>query len=919
MADQRPPAFRGRTSERETLDRLLESVRGGQSAILVVRGEPGVGKTAVLRYTARQASGFRLAEIAGVEPEMELPFAGLHQLCAPMLSHLGALPEPQRDALQVAFGLEPGAPPDRFLVALATLSLLSATAEERPLLCLVDDAHWLDGASRQVLGFVARRLWADSVAVVFAISETGDDRELAGLPEMALGGLEDEDARALLSGAVPGLLDERVRDRIVFETRGNPLALLELPRGMTAAELAGGFALPDAGDLPRRLEDHYVRRLDALPSETRRLMLLAAADPVGDATLLWRAAQRLGIDRDAATPAVSERLLEVGARVRFRHPLVRSAVYRAAAVGDRRAVHGALEAATDPEADPDRRAWHRAHAAAAPDEDVAGELIDRAGRARHRGGVAATAAFWDRAVALTPDPGVRATRALGAARAKFAAGDAAGAQSLLATAEAGPLDELGLAQVERTRAEIAFDLRRGRDAPPLLLRAARRLEDLDVELARDTYLEALLAAIYAARLAPGAGVDDVARAARAAPLGPEPLPARQLLLRGLATRLTDGYAAAAPALAGALRAYRADGPRLDWLSLPYTIAAQDLWDDEAWFELASGQAERARRTGTLSVLPYALDYLAGHHVHAGELSLAAELLSEAEGLAPGARARTLPYVPLLLAAWRGQASETAQLAEAMTREASARGEGCAITAAEYATAVLHNGLGQYDLAFDAADRASAADEIATSSWALSELVEAAARAGRTDAARAAAERLSERAGASGTAWAKGSEARALALVEEGELAEERHREAIDRLARCRMAAHLARARLTYGEWLRREGRRVDAREQLRIAHEAFTAIGAAGFAERARHELVATGEKVRRRRDDTRDELTPQELHIARLARDGRTNPEIGAELFISPRTVEWHLRKVFAKLGITSRMGLHDALPIQDAEAAPA
>ena len=919
MADQRPPAFRGRTSERETLDRLLEAVRAGQSAIVVVRGEPGVGKTAVLRYAARQASGFRVAEIAGVEPEMELPFAGLHQLCAPMLSRLGALPEPQQDALRVAFGLEPGAPPDRFLVALAALSLLSATAEERPLLCLVDDAHWLDGASGQVLGFVARRLLAESVAIVFAVREPTDDRELAGLPELVLDGLEDEDARALLASAIPGLLDERVRDRIVFETRGNPLALLELPRGMNAAELAGGFALPDAGDLPRRLEDHYVRRLDALPHETRRLMLLAAADPVGDATLLWRAAQGLGIERDAAAPAVAERLIEIGARVRFRHPLVRSAVYRAAAVADRRAVHAALEAATDPEADPDRRAWHRAHAAGAPDEDVAGELIDRASRARHRGGIAATAAFWERAVALTPDPSVRATRALRAARAKFAAGDAAGAESLLATAEAGPLDELGLAQVERTRAEIAFDLRRGRDAPPLLLRAARRLEGLDVELARDTYLEALLAAIYAARLATGADVDDVARAARSAPLGPEPLPARQSPLLGLATRLTDGYAEAAPALAAALRDYRADGPRLDWLSLSYTIAAQDLWDDEAWFELASSQAELARRTGTLSLLPYALDYLAGHHIHSGELSVAAGLLTEADGLAPGARAHTLPYVPLLLAAWRGQATAALQLAEAMSREASARGEGCAITAAEYATAVLHNGLGQYDLAFDAAEKASAADEIATSSWALSELVEAAARTGRPDLARVAADRLSERARASGTAWAKGSAARALALVEEGEGGEELHRDAIEWLGRCRMAAHLARARLTYGEWLRREGRRVDAREQLRAAHEAFTAIGAEGFAERARHELVATGEKVRRRSDDTRDELTPQELHIARLARDGRTNPEIGAELFISPRTVEWHLRKVFAKLGISSRMGLHDALPTQDREAAPA
>jgi DNA-binding CsgD family transcriptional regulator len=919
MVFPRPSAFRGRSSERETLDRLLERVRDGMGATLVIRGEPGVGKTALLRYAARQASGFRVAQIAGVESETELPFAGLHQLCAPLLRRLDRLAEPQRTALRRALGLAAGPAPDRFLVGLAVLGLLAATTDERPLLCLVDDAHRLDGASAQVLGFVARRLRAEAVAMVFAVRPTGGEGDLAGLPELAVEGLADEDARALLASAVPGVLDERVRDRIVAETRGIPSALLELPRTMVAAELASGFALPDAGDLPRLVEEHYRRRLEPLPEDTRRLMLLAAADPVGDATLLWRAARTLGIERDAGRAAASERLLEIGAHVRFRHPLARAAVYRAARPEDRRAAHAALEVATDGAADPDRRAWHRAHAASAPDEGVAGELLRLVGRAEQRGGIAATAAFWDRAVALTPDPADRARRALAAAEATFAAGDAAGAEALLATAEAGPLDEMGPARVQRLRGRIAFDRRRGRDAPPLLLQAAQRLEPLDADLARDTYLEALIAAMSAARLADGAGVTDVALAARAAPLGPEPLPAGRLLLRGLATRLTNGYAAAAPDMKAALRAHRADERRPDWLSTAFTIAAQDLWDDDAWFELAARQTQLARDTGTLSLLPYALDHLAGHHVQAGALSLAAALLAEADGMAGRARADPPPAVPLLLAAWRGHASTTLQLAAAVTREARVHGEGSAITAAEHAMAVLYNGLGQYELALEAARKAAAADEVATASWALSELVEAATRSGRPELAGAAADRLSRRARASATAWAKGADARARALVEQGARAERLHRDAIGWLGRTRMAAHLARARLTYGEWLRREGRRLDAREQLREAHEAFAAIGAHGFADRARRELLATGEKVRKRRDDTRDELTPQELHIARLARDGRTNPEIGAELFISPRTVEWHLRKVFAKLGISSRMGLHAALPSADRESAPA
>jgi DNA-binding CsgD family transcriptional regulator/tetratricopeptide (TPR) repeat protein len=916
MAVHRPPAFLGRSRERDALDRLLETARRGRSAVLVIRGEAGIGKTALVRHAARQAAGFRVAQIAGVEAEMELPFAGLHRLCAPMLAKLEALPEPQQNALRVSFGLSSGDAPDRFLVALAALTLSAEAAGERPLLCIVDDAQWLDGATSQVLGFIARRLLAESVALVFTVREPSDERELADLPELLLAGLQADDARALLAAVIPGPLDDRVRDRLIAETRGNPLALVELPRGRSTGELAGGFALPDAGTVPSQIEDHFRHRIAALPEATQRLMLLAAADPVGDATLLWRAAARLGVERQAAEPAAGQQLLEIGAQVRFRHPLVRSAAYRAATATERRAVHGALAAATDPETDPDRRAWHHAHAAIAPDEEVAGELIDSASRARSRGGIAAAAAFLEQAVTFTPDPGERASRALTAAQLKLGAGELSAAGALLAAADAGPLDVLGQARAQRVHAQMAFDLRRGSDAPPMLVRTAQRLESLDLELARDTHLRALVAVIYAARLAEDPTPADVAQAALSAPLGPEPLPASQLMLLGLATRLTDGYAAAAPTLTAALRAYLAEERHLDWSWVAYYLAAMELWDADAWFELASSQVELARATGALILLPFALDYLATFHIQAGNLSVASALIAEAQSLDLGARAETLPYVPLGLAAWRGDVSTCLNLLDVMIGGARSRGEGCAVTAAEYATSILYNGLGEFEPAFEAAQKATAADEIATSSWALSELVEAAARSGRPEIARESLDRLCERTSASGTAWARGTEARASALLEDGESAEHLYREAIDALGQSRMAAHLARARLSYGEWLRRANRRVDAREQLRRAHEVFATMGASGFADRARRELLATGEKVRKRRDDTRGELTPQEEQIARLARDGRSNPEIGAELYISHRTVEWHLRQVYTKLGITSRKGLRGALRSRYREA---
>jgi DNA-binding CsgD family transcriptional regulator len=862
----------------------------------------------------------------GVESEMELAYAGLHQLCAPLLGGLGSLAEPQQRGLSVAFGLDSGDSPDRFLVALATLGLMAEASEDQPLLCVVDDAQWLDQASAQVLGFVGRRLLAESIALVFAVRTpvTSPD-PLAGLPELRLNGLGDAAARTLLATVTPGPLDERVRARIIEETGGNPLALLELGRGLGAGELAGGFALPDVGDLPRRIEDQYVERLAALPADARRLVLLAAADPVGDMGLILRAAQRLGLNIGALDLVAEAGFLDAGAAVRFRHPLVRSAVYRAATEQDRRAAHDALAAVTDPQIDPDRRAWHRAHAAAGPDEAVAAELINSADRARRRGGIAASAAFWERAVALTPDPGQRASRAFTAAEAKYAAGDFVAAQTLLVTAEIGPLSELDRARVQRMRAQVAFALRRGSDAPPLLLRAAQRLAPLDAELARQTYLEALVAAIYAGRLGRGQEAGEVARAARLAPPAPpgtappgteppgtEPPgtePHAELLLRGLAIRLSEGYLAAAPLLKEALRRYREQPPELDWLSVSYNLVAMDLWDDQTWFELASGQVRLARASGTLSWLPFGLDYLAEFHIQSGELTTAAALLAEGEQLDPGIRAATLPYVSLLLAAWRGDAPAAEELAEAMVRGAAERGEGAALTYAEYARAVLHNGLGHYGLAAQAAAGASATRELVISPWALYELTEAAARSNQRERAAEAAGRLSSVAEASGSDWARGAAARSRALLAQGRAADQEYRAAIELLSRTRMATHLARARLSYGEWLRRENRRIDARDQLRPAFDALHGMGAAGFAERARRELLATGETVRKRREDPGNELTPQEEEIARLAREGRTNTEIGALLFIGARTVEWHLHKVFAKLGIGSRRELDEAL----------
>jgi DNA-binding CsgD family transcriptional regulator len=907
------PELRGRGRERTTLDRLLDEVRAGQSRVLVLRGEAGVGKTALLDYLQERASGCRVVRAAGVESEMEIAFAGLHQLCAPMLGSLAHLPGPQREAVSTAFGLSAGEAPDRFLVGLAVLGLLSEAAEKRPLVCLVDHAQWLDRASTQVLAFVARRLLAESVAVVFSVREPSEDQELAGLPELVVLGLSDADARALLDSVVPGRLDERVRDRIVAETRGNPLALVELPRGLTAAELAGGFGRPDVRPLASRIEQSFGRQLQSLPAETQRLLLIAAAEPVGDVTLLWRAAERLGIGADAAAPAEAAGLIELGARVRFRHPLVRAAAYRAAALPDRRRVHRALAEATDPEDDPDRRAWHRAQAAAWPDEAVADELERSAARAEGRGGVAAAAAFLERATELTPDAARRGARALAAAQAKFDVAALDVAYELLATAEMGPLDELQRARLARLRAQIAFGRRRGSDVPPLLLDAAKRLEPLDAGLARETYLEALGAAIFAGRLSGRSGVREVATAVRVAPLAP-PLPrAIDLLLDGLAIRFTEGYVAGVPPLRRALHAFRRDAQRGEdhiwrWLWLAWLLAV-DLWDDETWHELGTSAVELARDAGALTVLPVVLEYRAAVHLHAGEFAAAAALIDEATAITAATGYAPVRYTPVVLLAWRGEEAQASKLVDARVQDATAGGEGRAVGLVGYATAVLNNGLGRYEAALVGAQQACEHEDLGFFGWSLVELVEAGVRSGAHQEAAAALRQLDERTRATATDWALGIQARSHALLSDGHAAESLYREAIHRLEHSRIAVHLARAHLVYGEWLRRQQRRVEAREALRTAHDMFGRFGAYAFAERARRELQATGETVRKRTVETRDVLTAQEAQVARLAAEGHTNPEIGAQLFISARTAEYHLHKVFSKLDIRSRRQLRGRL----------
>lgn len=906
--------LRGRRRERGALDAVARAVEAGRSAVLVLRGEAGIGKSALLDHLAARAAGHRVARGAGAESEMELPYAGLHQLCAPFLEHATRLPTPQREALATAFGLSTGPPPDRFLVGLAVLGLLTDAAAEKPLFCLVDDAQWLDKVSAQTMSFVARRMLAEPLAMVFATREPLGRDDFADLPELTLAGLANADARALLDSVPGNPVDERIRERILAEARGNPLALLELPQDRRDPEPADALGLPDPGPVTGRIERSYLTRVRALPVDTQRLLLIAAAEPIGDVTLLRRATERSGIDSGAFGPAVAAGLLDIGALVRFRHPLLRSAIYRSASLSDVRETHRVLAEVTDRALDPDRRAWHLARATVRPDETIAADLEAAAGRAMSRGGAAAAAAFLAHAAVLTPQPRRKAARALAAAEAKLRAGAPTAARELLALAESTAADERGRARAALLRARIAFASSHGAQALTALLAAARRLVPLDVDLARETFLDTISAAMFAGRPASGTDVREVAAAARqTTPSAPNPPRHVDLLLDALSTRFTDGYDAAAGISRAAVRALRQETRseevlRWSWLA---SVLAAEMWDDRAWTELSARHVRTARAVGALAELPLALNSRVVVHVCAGELEAAALLTAEIATIRAAADSSFTAYGTLTLSAWQGRDRGAADLIRTGMGGAAGREEtGFGVAIAQRALAVLHNSLGMYEEALAAAHEASHDPQnLIAANWALAELVEAAARLGRHEVAEPALTRLVRITDAAGTDWALGVQARSRALLTQGAEAEALHREAVERLERTLVHSELARAHLVYGEWLRREDRRGDARHHLRTAHAMFGMFGADAFTERAVRELRATGETVASRVGAALTSLTAQERQIAQLARDGLTNSEIGAQLFLSPHTVEWHLRKVYAKLGITSRRQLHTAL----------
>ncbi|MCO6000181.1 ATP-binding protein [Actinoallomurus rhizosphaericola] len=902
-----------RTAELAVVERTLRATASGQGGAIVIRGEAGIGKTELIEQALNRTEGLRRLRTAGREFETELAFTALHELCQPLLPpFLETLPAPQRTAVEVAFALRDGTTPDPFRLGLGVLGLLSAAAQEQPIVCVVDDVQWLDQASAQALSFVARRIEHDPIAVLFAVRGHKMPDLLGGLPELTLTGLGQKDALALLTSRLRAPLDERIRDQILAEARGNPLALLELPRNLGAVELAGGFGLPSALPMPARIEAGYRERLASLPEDTRWLLLLAAAEPLGDPVLLWWAAEEMGIGSEAADAAEAAGLLDIGVRVRFRHPLVRSAIYRAASAEDRRTAHRVLADVTDPLVDPDRRAWHRGQSVLLPDEGIAADLEQAADRASARGGIAAAAEFLKRCTALTPDPARRADRALEAARLKHWSGDNETAAGLLATAKAGPRDDRRQALVDLLAAQISIVSGPGVMDPAPLLDAARRLEAYDRPKAHHGYLEAFVTAMRAGRLGPPELLADTARQlVKTLEETPgEPSTPQDLLLKALIAREIDGYTAAVPSLREAVGAFLTESEQVgryhNWIALAGAVA-MDLWQHDDWRTMSERQVLLVRRTGALIALPGALHYLAYAHVLAGEFQDAEALIAEAATLDPGTHPSGPPFADLALRAWRGDQEGIAALSERIIDVARKSGEGHGLSVVDGAKAVLYNGLGRYDDAYAAAAEVCQYDELGFLAFVPHELAEAAARSDRQRLAEPVVERLIERTERSGTDLAIGLQMYARALLTDGPSAEDLYQKAIDRLSRTRATAYLARAHLVYGEWLRRAARRGEARVQLRIAYERLAGMGAAGFAERAARELSACGERPPRPAALPRDLLTPQELQIARLVAGGATSKEAAAQLFLSPRTVHAHLRNIFKKLGISSRLQLRD------------
>ncbi|HWO63120.1 MAG TPA: AAA family ATPase [Umezawaea sp.] len=883
-----PGSLVGRQDEVRRVDELTAAARGGDGGVLVLRGEAGIGKSALLDH-ARRASGFRVIHVTGSEFESELPFAALHQLCVPVLAHLADLPAGHGEALRVAFGLSTGTP-DLFRIGLATLELLATAARERPVLCVVDDAQWLDSASSKALAFLARRVAAEPVALVFAVRLPDEPGELDSLPGLVVSGLGDADARALLAAGGHVTLDEQVRDRIMAEARGNPLALLELPK-------AGGFAPPDTSSVPSRVERGFQARLAGLSADARLLLVVASADPTGDPGLLWPAARLLDLDVVAAgAEATATGLVEFSTRVRFCHPLARSAVYRAAAADQRRTAHRVLAEVTDPVVDPDRRAWHRAQACTGPDDDVAAELERSASRALSRGGVAAAAAFLDRAAALSLNTDERVARTFAAVRAKLDAGATDAAAALLTTVENTALDEPRHAEVDLLRGRIAFVRHNDDNGPKFMLRAARRLSGPAPERSRECFLDALEMALLVGR-ATGVldEVLDAARSTATTPRTPDVLDALSLLA-------AEGHRAAVPLLRDLLDG----GESPMWTRRPAlaVMVAGELWDPHAHAAIVEWLVKTGRESGSPLVLRLGLAQVASNAVLSGDLGRAMAAITEEEAVADASGGPRIFYHRLQVAAVRGRRREGVELFEETLAAATAHGTGQLVANVHWAAAVLHNGVADHPAALAEARRATEHGDLFLTGAALPELVEAAVRCGEHAAAAEALESLTERTAASGTATGLGIAAYARGLVTG---VEDHYREAVEHLEESPMLPYRARAHLLYGEWLRREGRRRDCRTHLRTAHDLLSTAGIEGFARRAADELRATGEKARSRSGHTFDQLTMQEVSIARLVATGATSNEVAARLFLSPRTVDAHLRNIFRKLGITSRRQLKD------------
>lgn len=876
----------GRHDEITALLALVRAAEQGEGGVLVLRGEPGIGKSALLDHIGHAApERFQVIRASGAEFEGELPFAALHQLCVPVLAHLDTLSAPYRDSLLVAFGLADGAP-DPFRVGLAVLELLAAAAAERPMLCVVDDAHWLDTASVKALTFLARRIATEPIAMVFAARDQGAIRGLDDLPGLTVGGLSTAHARAVLAEEKTVTLDERVRDRLLAEARGNPLALIELPK-------AGGFALPTPSPVASRIERSFRTRTAELPSDARLLLILASADPTGDPGLLWAAARRLGIDVPAASAAEASGLVQFDTRARFCHPLARSAAYRVAEPERRHAAHRALADATDPVAAPDRRAWHRAQATTGPDEQVAAELESSASHAQARGGVAAAAAFLARAAALSPDPGKQTERTLAAARATLGAGGADAAADLLASIDTEKLDDVQHASVDLLRGQIEFV--QGADGAvrgsEFILRAAQRLAASDPERSRECFVAALEMGLVVGR---AAGVmDRVLNAARSAPPSSGPPD----LLDALVLLATEGHHAGVPALRRVLT-----GDNADWTRVPAlaTVLAGELWDIDLHTAVLDWLVRTGQDTGSPMAIRLGLSQVAVAAVFVGDFGRAIAAVAEEKAIADAFGDRPQLYPRVHLAAMRGRRQEVLDL----FAEVTSRGSGQLTASAHWATAVLYNGLADYPAALNAATRAVAGGDLFLTGIALPELVEAAVRCGEDAVARSALESLVERTEPAGTSFALGVAVGARALVSD---LEEDYLEALEHLTGGPLVLHLARAHLRYGEWLRRAGRRRDAREHLRAAHEQLSEIGLEAFARRAADELRATGEVALSRSEHTYDRLTMQEMHIARQVAAGATSKEVATRLFLSPRTVDAHLRNIFRKLGVTSRRQLRD------------